>query len=40
LKIPPQGKATKEMIELNAEKFIDVGTVDHLSETPCSIPKS
>jgi len=40
LKIPLQGKATKEMIELNVEKFIDVGTVDHRSETPYSIPKS
>ena len=28
------------MIELNVEKFIDVGTVDHRSETPYSIPKS
>ncbi|CAA0406192.1 unnamed protein product [Arabidopsis thaliana] len=33
-------KATKEMIELNVEKFIDVGTVDYRSETPYSIPKS
>ncbi|CAL9231566.1 unnamed protein product [Arabidopsis halleri] len=28
LKIPPEGKATKQKIELSAEKVIDVGTVD------------
>ncbi|CAL9239886.1 unnamed protein product [Arabidopsis halleri] len=40
LKIPPQGKATKQKIELSAEKVIDVGTVDQHGKTPYPIPKT